>query len=259
MIKVGDVQVTTLSPDDEAAVTLRMRLEGRQGDVATARSVASAARAAAQRFPKNDEVLEVLAQAELQAKHYPEASAAADQAIALDPKAVKALIYKGRAELELAKKNKQAANWPAIRGWFSKANHLDPQAPEPLMYYYETYDEQGGAIPIPGGRRPAVRGRTRPEGLRSAPAGCPSAGEGKRQPRRQRDVRADRLLPALREGEAPQPRHHGQDQEGRHSGRACRCSRKTKRKPRRTADRQISSGSAPSALSNLRLRSRPPA
>jgi len=89
----------------------------------------------------------VLAQAELQAKHYPEASAAADQAIALDPKAVKALIYKGRAELELAKKNKQAANWPAIRSWFSKANHLDPQAPEPLMYYYETYDEQGGPIP----------------------------------------------------------------------------------------------------------------
>ena len=147
MIKVGDVQVRQLAPDEEAAVTLRMRLEGRQGDVATARSVAGAARSAAERFPTNDDVLEVLAQAELQAKHYAEASVAADKAIALDPKAVKALIYKGRAELELAKKNKQAANWPAIRGWFSKANHLDPQAPEPLMYYYETYDEQGGTPP----------------------------------------------------------------------------------------------------------------
>ena len=148
MIKVGDVQVRQLAPDEEAAVTLRMRLEGRQGDVATARSVAGAARSAAERFPTNDDVLEVLAQAELQAKHYAEASAAADKAIALDPKAVKALIYKGRAELELAKKDKKAANWPAIRGWFSKANHLDPQAPEPLMYYYETYDEQGGTPPV---------------------------------------------------------------------------------------------------------------
>jgi tetratricopeptide (TPR) repeat protein len=147
MIKVSDVKVRQLAPDEEAAVTLRMRLEARHEDEATARSVAGAARAAAQRFPKNDDVLEVLAQAELQAKRYEEASAAADAALALDPQAVKALVYKGRAELELAKKNKQAANWAAIRAWFSKANHLDNQAPEPLMYYFETFDEAGGAVP----------------------------------------------------------------------------------------------------------------
>ena len=147
MIKVGDVQVRQLSAAEEAAVTLRMRLEGRQDDVATARSVAGAARTAAQKFPTNDDVLEVLAQAELQAKRYEEASAAAEKAVAIDPKAVKALVYKGRAELELAKKNKQAADWTAIRAWFSKANHLDPQSPEPLMYYYETFDEQNGTPP----------------------------------------------------------------------------------------------------------------
>jgi len=91
--------------------------------------------------------MEVLARAELQAKRYAEASAAADKALALNPKAFKAMIYKGRAELELAKKNPQGVNWTAIRGWFSRANRLDVTAPEPLMYYYQTFVEQGAAPP----------------------------------------------------------------------------------------------------------------
>jgi hypothetical protein len=74
-------------------------------------------------------------------------SAAADRALALNPKSFRALIYKGRAQLELAKKNSQSADWVAVRGWFSKANRLDTNAPEPLMYYYETFLEQGTAQP----------------------------------------------------------------------------------------------------------------
>lgn len=147
MIKVGPIEVRPLAPDEEAVIPLRMKLEGQIKDEAIAKSVIGPAQSAARQFPDSALVMEILAQAQLQAKNYAEASAAADKALAIDPKAVKALVYKGRAELELARKTPASANWPAIRGWFSKANHLDPQAPEPLMYYYETFHEQGSAVP----------------------------------------------------------------------------------------------------------------
>ena len=92
-------------------------------------------------------VLQVLARAEFQAKRYAEASAAADQALALNPREFTALIIKGRAESELAKKNPKSADWAAIRSWFSKANRLDVHSPEPLVHYYETFAEQGVTPP----------------------------------------------------------------------------------------------------------------
>lgn len=147
MIKIGPVEVRSLPADEEVAVPLRMRLDARIRDVPTARSVASAARSAATRFPRSAIVLEVLARAEFQAKRYAEASAAADQALALNPRAFTALIIKGRAETELAKKNPKSADWAAIRSWFSKANRLDVHSPEPLMHYYETFAEQGVTPP----------------------------------------------------------------------------------------------------------------
>jgi tetratricopeptide (TPR) repeat protein len=91
--------------------------------------------------------LEVLAWAEFQAKRYEEAVAAADQALAIDPKAFEALIFRGRAQLEIAKKDPKSADWAAIRSNFSRANRLDVHSPEPLMYYYQTYLEQGVAPP----------------------------------------------------------------------------------------------------------------
>ena len=143
MIKVGSVEVRPLGEDEEAVLPLLIKLEGRIRDEATGRSAAGAARSAAERFPRSAAVMEVLARAELQSKRYEEASAAADKALALNPNSFKALIYKGRAQLELAKKNPQSANWAAVRSWFSMANRLDTQAPEPLMYYYQTFVEQG--------------------------------------------------------------------------------------------------------------------
>ena len=147
MIKVGPVEVRALRDDEDAVLPLRMKLEGRLRDVPTARSVAGAARAVAQRYPRSVPALEVLARAEFQAKRYIEASTAADQALAIDPKAFKALIYKGRAELELAKSNPKSADWKAIRSTFSRANRLDTHSPEPLMYYYEAFLEEGVAPP----------------------------------------------------------------------------------------------------------------
>ena len=146
LIKVGPVEVRPLAEDQQALVPLRIKLEGRS-DAGTARAVAGSARSAAERFPRSAAALELLARAEFQAKRYEEAAAAADRALALDPSAFKALIYKGRAQLELAKKDPKSADWSAIRRAFSKANRLDVNSPEPLMFYYETFVAQGAAPP----------------------------------------------------------------------------------------------------------------
>ena len=146
LIKVGPVEVHQLDDDEQALVPLRIKLEARS-DAGTARRVAGSARSVAEKFPRSAAALELLARAEFQAKRYEEASAAADQALAIEPTAFKALIYRGRAQLELAKKDPKLADWSAIRRWFSKANRLDVNSPEPLMFYYQTFAEQGTAPP----------------------------------------------------------------------------------------------------------------
>ena len=147
MIKVGPVEVRTLRDDEQEILPVRMKLEAQMEDSAAARMVLGGARSAAEKFPRSAIVMETLAQAEFQARKYEEASVAADQALALNPKSFKALIYKGRAGLELAKKNPKSANWTAIRSHFSKANRLDLNSPEPLMYYYQSFVEEG--VPPP--------------------------------------------------------------------------------------------------------------
>ena len=146
LIKVGPVEVRTPDDDEQTIIPLRIKLEARS-DAGTARRVAGSARSVAEKFPRSVAVLELLARAEFQAKRYEEASSAADRALAINPNAFKALIYRGRAQLELAKKDPKAADWSAIRSWFSKANRLDVNSPEPLMFYYETFVEQGVAPP----------------------------------------------------------------------------------------------------------------
>ena len=170
MIKVGPVEVRALPDDEQALAPLRIKLEAR-GDAGTARRVAGSAQSVSAKFTRSPAALELLARAEFQAKRFAEASAAAEQALAINPNAFKALIYKGRSQLELAKKDPKSADWPAIRRWFSKANRLDVNSPEPLMFYYETFVEQGADAARPGGRWAAVRDGSRPPGRRPAAHG----------------------------------------------------------------------------------------
>ena len=120
LIKVGPVEVRALPDDEQALVPLRIKLVGR-GDGGTARRVAGSAQSVAAKFTRSPAALELLARAEFQAKRFEEASEAADQALAINPNAFKALIYKGRAQLEIAKKDPKSADWSAIRRWFTKA------------------------------------------------------------------------------------------------------------------------------------------
>lgn len=145
MIHVGPVQIRPLNGDEESVINLRLHLDAGANKGAT-RYLAGSARGAAERFPRSLTVLNTMARAELMANHFDEGKSAADRALAVDPNSVQALTYEGWALMGLAKGN-AGADWNAVRNYLTKANHLDPRAPEPLMYYYESFVKEGAKPP----------------------------------------------------------------------------------------------------------------
>lgn len=104
--------------------------------VATARKVAAA-------YPNDAVVLAALAEAEFDAGNDDAAIAAADSALAIDPKLIDAHIQKGYA---LARKAESAPElWKAARAQFLKANTVENDHPIPLVQFYLSYLKSGAA------------------------------------------------------------------------------------------------------------------
>lgn len=135
------VSVRPLRPGEAAVMPIRIR-SARGVDAKAAAEVAALARGVAASYPDDPFVQRELAEAEFAEGNYAAAEQAADRALALDPKLVKGLIYKGRAEMELAAARPNA-NWDSIRQLFLDANKLDTENPEPLMLYYESFGRSG--------------------------------------------------------------------------------------------------------------------
>jgi hypothetical protein len=143
MISPGPVTVRPLSGAEAAIMDVHIR-STRGVNRKTAPEVAADARKIAAAYPNDAFVQSVLAEAEFDARNFAAAEAAADRTMAADPNNVQALIYKGRAQMELAQ-GKPDANWRDIRGWFSRDNRLDTENAEPLLLFYQTYPRAGMA------------------------------------------------------------------------------------------------------------------
>lgn len=140
-LPVGPVAVRPLTAGEAAIMDAHIR--SRRGvDDKAAREVAAAARKAAAPYPNEPFVQAALAEAEFDAHNYGAAEAAADRALVTDPNYVRALLYKGRALMELGK-DKPGTKWIDVRGWFAKANRLDTENAEPLRLFYQTYTYAG--------------------------------------------------------------------------------------------------------------------
>jgi tetratricopeptide (TPR) repeat protein len=102
------------------------------------------ARQVAALFPNDPAVLAALAEAEFDAGNDDAAIAAADAALAIDPKQINAHIQKGYA---LAHKVESGAlpkeSWKDVRAQFIKANAVENDHPIPLVQFYLTYLKQG--------------------------------------------------------------------------------------------------------------------
>lgn len=147
-VPVGDVTVRKLTAGE--ASTMKARIWSTNGvDEERAKLVVGWARAAAAAWPNDSGAQNELAEAEFDSKNYAASEAAADRALAADPASIHALLYKGMAQQEIAKAEKSSdpARWKAIRGWFIKANRLDPSYPQPLILYYESFDAAGQPTP----------------------------------------------------------------------------------------------------------------
>jgi hypothetical protein len=134
-------------------------------DQRSAPRVAALARRLAATFPNDAAAQNELAEAEMDvcdtdkqsdAACYSRVVAAADRAIAADPKSIHALVYKGSAQVAALKKDKvtDSARWTAARAPLLAANRVDTEAPQPLVAFYDSFRAAGQ--PAPKGARAAM-------------------------------------------------------------------------------------------------------
>ena len=142
-VHAGDPDLK-LGPDEEAIMWARIR-SARGVNHRQAGDVAGDARSVATKYPRSLPVQLELAEAELDDQQFDAAEKAADSALAIDPNSTEALLYKGEAYLEQAKKDPKL--FETARTWFAKANNTDPLNASALFGYYQTYMKAGVTPP----------------------------------------------------------------------------------------------------------------
>ena len=141
-LTIGDITLRKLTAGE--AATMSVRILSKNGvDEKTAPGVYDTAKKVCAPYPNDPGAQLVLAEAAFDAGDYTAAEAATDRAIAADPSAVRAYTYKAMARMEVAKKASDTSKetWRAIRKLISTANKLDPEDPEPLILFYDSFLE----------------------------------------------------------------------------------------------------------------------
>ncbi len=139
-----DVTVRVLSPGEQALIAYRMQSD-RGVDSKSGRELYNRVASVAPSYPQDAVAQGWFAEMAYDAREYAVAEAAADRALAADPKSLQALLYKGMIHLQRARegKSKDAAVWNEARSWIVKANRVDPNAAEPLAIFYSSFLMQG--------------------------------------------------------------------------------------------------------------------
>ncbi|MGI4731349.1 MAG: hypothetical protein ACRYFW_06335 [Janthinobacterium lividum] len=152
-LAIGPIALRPLTAA-EAAVMPAYMASKRGVSAATAPQVATLAEGAAAHFASDAFVQDEVAEAEYDAcstdkkadaSCFARSEAAAERALALDPRSIHALVYKGMAQEAAARRAKvtDPVRWTAIRRVYLAANKVDPNAPEPLLRYYTSFADSG--------------------------------------------------------------------------------------------------------------------
>lgn len=148
-LSIGPVTIRTLGAGE--AATMAARIQTKRGvDRETAPGVQALARKGAAPFANDPAAQIELAEAELDMRDLPAAEAAADRAIAADANAIDAWVAKARVRMAVARsaKDTRPETWRDIRRLITTANRIDPDATQPLILFYASYDA-GGQAPTP--------------------------------------------------------------------------------------------------------------
>ena len=133
----GQATVRPLRPCEAQIMPIRIRSAVGVNEK-TSGPVAIQARQAAVGCDNDPFVQRTLAETEYDAKNNAQSSAAADRALAADPKNVMAMLYKGRVAA-------RAKDWAGARKWFIQANKLNPEFAMPLVLYHDSFTQAGAA------------------------------------------------------------------------------------------------------------------
>jgi tetratricopeptide (TPR) repeat protein len=143
-LPIGPVRARRLTQGEAAILPLRMQM-ARGTDEEQANALIGALRRAAAPFPNDPAVQATLAEGEYEAGNLEEAQAAADRALAVQPRNVEALIWKGRAAIDRvgSEARSAAADWKEARRLLLAANAADPNHPVPFILFYESFAAEG--------------------------------------------------------------------------------------------------------------------
>jgi tetratricopeptide (TPR) repeat protein len=139
-LKIAPIEIAPISAGAVAVMPLLQELKNAATKDVASRLVPQLRQVASQ-FPGDLLVETTLSEAELTAENYKEAEAAADRALKADGKSTDAMILKGRAIMERGTHADpfDPETVTQARKYFLSANKLDPEDPEPLMYFYFSY------------------------------------------------------------------------------------------------------------------------
>lgn len=139
-----EVALRALTPGE--AATMEVRIRSKNGvNAKTAPDVYADAREAAKAYPNDPAAQIVLAEAAYDAGDLAAAEAAADRAIAANPKAADAWLYKAMIRMALAHKAKDRSKetLAAIRKIIVTGNKLETEDPKLLILYYRSFVDFG--------------------------------------------------------------------------------------------------------------------
>jgi tetratricopeptide (TPR) repeat protein len=140
MLKTPSVEVTPLSPGAVAVMPFLVELKNGASREEVEKFIPQL-RSMASQFAGDLLAETTLADAELALEKFDAAEAATDRALKTNPQSTDAMILKGRAIMERARKSEDfdPKSFVPARQWFIKANKIDPEDPEPLMHFYLSY------------------------------------------------------------------------------------------------------------------------
>jgi tetratricopeptide (TPR) repeat protein len=141
-----DVTVRKLSPGEVAMIGKRMQ-SARGVNEKTSGALYTQAKPIADAYVADPVVQTWFAEIAYDAKQYPAADAAADRALAVDPKSLMAIVFKGRIAAQAAMKSQSDADWKTARAWFLKANRVNPDHPLPFVLFYDSFTAAGQVPP----------------------------------------------------------------------------------------------------------------
>ena len=139
-LNIPPVTVRPLTPAEADDMDVMVRLA--RGE-SKAHGNSGRARSVAEKYPNDADAQSILAQADLVDENPDDALQAANRALQIQPQSYDALVAKGEALLDVAKKNPAGADWNAVRAPLLQANKVDPEAAEPLLLFYQSYVAQG--------------------------------------------------------------------------------------------------------------------